>query len=258
MDDTPQTPPEPPVKRRGPGRPRGPNYERNLARRLSIRASLEAKKAAGIEAPNLEQVISLFGESEGTSNGTVPESGQRNDGGKPPIDTRNDGTLKVRFGKRWTEIIRAVENKEYTWEEFCGNLTSAELARGQLMDVNGSFTGRPPQFVPRAFFNACQKELLRQGAQMWKENYVDAIQAMTDIAKDKTAKEGDRIKAATFVIERLEGKVPMQIAVTVDDPWQIALEGMIAEVNEDQAISRAHSYSTRTDALEGMMNPNEE
>jgi len=176
----------------------------------------------------------------------VPEGGASGNDG----DHRKRYNMKYagRLGKRWSEIIQAVKNKEYTWSEFVGALTAEELARGQLMDKHGTFTGRPPSYVPKAFHDACIQELLGRGRILYKENYVKAIQAMTEIASSSTAKEADRIKAAQFVIERLEGKVPDRLEVGVADPWQQIISGIVAEVEDDQ-IANAQTYFNRREEV---------
>lgn len=178
--------------------------------------------------------------------GVVPEGGASAEDG----DNRKRYRMKYagRLGKRWSEIIQAVQNKEYTWDDFVGALTAEELARGQLMDKHGTFTGRPPSYVPKAFHDACIRELLGRGRVLYKENYVKAIQAMTEIAGSKTAKEADRIKAAQFVIERLEGKVPDRLEIGVQDPWQQIISGIVAEVEDDQ-IANAQTYFNRREEV---------
>lgn len=177
--------------------------------------------------------------------GLVPVGGGKAEDG----DHRKRYNMKYagRLGKRWSEIIQAVKNKEYTWEQFVESLTAEELARGQLMDKNGEFRGRPPSFVPRAFHDACVRELLGRGRMLYKENYLKAIQAMTEIATSPVAKEADRIKAATFVVERIEGKVPDKLEIGVVDPWQQIISGIIAEA-DPEAIANAQDYLNRMDA----------
>lgn len=202
--------------------------------------------------PKVGKVHQLFPEDGPASTSTI----EIPPGGVPgKTDPRKRTTVKVEveLGKRWSEVYNAVQNGEYTWEEFVSNLTPTELARGQLMDKNGNFTGRPPKMVPRQFLNACTKELLKRGATLWKENYVDAINAMTDIAKNTSEKASDRLRAAEFVIERLEGKVPQVVNVSVEDPWQVALDGVVAEATEDMAIARAHSYTAREEAQAALL-----
>lgn len=174
----------------------------------------------------------------------VPEAGASGKDG----DHRKRYNLKYagRLGKRWSEIIQNVKDGHFTWEEFVASLTAEELARGQLMDKSGTFQGRPPSFVPRQFHDACVRELLGRGRVLYKENYVKAIQAMTEIASSKTAKESDRIKAATFVIERLEGKVPDRLEISAADPWETIISGIVSEA-DPEAIANAQSYLNRMD-----------
>lgn len=164
----------------------------------------------------------------------------------PPPGTRSDRTGRknikiISLGQRWSKIMQDVKNEEYTWEEFANTLTPEELARGQLRDSKGTFTGRPPKFVPRAFHDACIRELLNRGQVLYKENYVAAIQSMTDIATNPNVAEKDRIKAAQFVIERLEGKVPDRLEISAADPWQAVIADIVAEVEDDQIV-RAQQY----------------
>lgn len=196
-----------------------------------------SKDGRETKEPEASNVVPFRGDRVG-----VPEGGGKAEDG----DHRRRYRMKYagRLGKRWSEIIQAVQNGEYSWDEFVESLTPEELARGQLMNKNGEFTGRPPNFVPRAFHDACVRELLGRGRILYKENYVKAIQAMTDIAASPNAKEADRIKAATFVIERLEGKVPERLEIAAADPWQQVISGIIAEVEDDQ-IANAQQYLNR-------------
>jgi len=188
----------------------------------------------------------VYGPGSGQAAGTemIPPGGVNDRDG---VDPRVRKEIKiVRLGKRWSELLQRVEDGETTWAEIASSLTPVELARGQIMDKNGRFTGRPPSMVPRAFFDACIRELLNRGSTLYKENYVDCIKAMTEIATTDGAKAADRIKAAQFVIERLEGKVPDRLEVhAVDDPWQGLISGAVAEVAEEQAIANAHEYLNR-------------
>lgn len=199
-------------------------------------------REGGTAEPVPDNVVTLY---KGEDRVGVPEGGASGEDG----DHRKRYRMKYagRLGKRWSEIIQAVQNKEYTWDEFVSSLTAEELARGQLMDKNGSFTGRPPHFVPRHFHDACIRELLARGKVLYKENYVRAIQAMTEIANSTTAKESDRIKAAQFVIERLEGKVPDRLEVSAADPWQQIISGIVAEVDDEQ-VANAQQYLSRMDS----------
>lgn len=200
-----------------------------------IQKELDDRSRFGIEdaeddAPDMSQIA-------------VPDAGHRHD------DVRKQKV--VRMGKRWSEIHQHIEDGDYTWEEFAAALHPRELARGQLFDSRGGFSGRPPKLVPRAFHDACVRELMKRGKRMYQENYLQAIDAMTSIANDPGVKPSDRLKAAQFVIERLEGKVPERVEISQAAPWQEMINGITAEVAEDAAIASAQTYLNRMEDASG-------
>lgn len=224
--------PKQPVKRRAPrANPGSARFQ-----------DADVAKAVGRE----ETADGLFGE--------VPEKPAVNRGGivppggvPGPSDPRKRSKFikPVRLGKRWAEIITEIDNGDLTWGEFVSTLTPTELARGQLANKNGMFSGRPPSLVPRAFHDACIRELMHRGQTLYRQDYLQAIKAMTAIANDTSAKDADRIKAAQFVIERLEGKAVQKVEISGENPFEAMLEGVLASVEEDKAIANAQNYLDR-------------
>jgi len=157
---------------------------------------------------------------------------------------------KARQGRWWGRILQTMEDTGMTMEEFVATLSNEELARGQVKDKNGEFRGRPPQWVPRAFHRACISELMKRGQELWRTSYVEAIKAMTSIAVNKGggATPGEQIKAAQFVIERLEGKVPEKLIVEADAPWMAIMDGIVADV-PDAAIERGKKLLASAERL---------
>lgn len=205
-----------------------PINDRIRAERVIIQ-ELEHREAMGIEEEN-----------EDVGDVEIPLPGTKE------ADRRK--SKRVRTGKRWTQIIQAVADGDYTWDEFVSSLHPRELARGQLFDSRGGFSGRPPSLVPRAFHDACIKELMKRGKVLYQENYIQAIQAMTAIAQNTAAKDADRIKAAQFVIERLEGKAVERVEIASAAPWQEFVGGVVANVDEEIAIANAQDYLERRDS----------
>lgn len=180
--------------------------------------------------------------------GIVPAGGGPNE-----VDPRRRVFLgKMRLGKRWSEILMAVEDGAFTWDELVATLDASEIARGQIKDKNGRFGGRPPAMVPRGFYDACTKELMKRGRSEYEKAYLVAVKAMADIAAGKEigAKPADKIKAAQFVIERLEGKTPDRVEIKMDNPFGDLVSGAIAEINEDAAIANAQDYLERMERVQ--------
>lgn len=151
---------------------------------------------------------------------------------------------KPRMSRAWVRMMKIMRDTDMTIEEFVETLSVEELVRGMPKNKNGHFQGRPPKFIPRAFHRACLNELMKRGRHLWEENYLKAIEAMTEIASGKGAGRhatpGERIKAAQFVIERMEGKIPERIHVTEDQPWMAVMDGIVAEVSPE-AIERGRT-----------------
>lgn len=162
---------------------------------------------------------------------------------------------KVRMSRAWVRMYQIMRETGITMEEFVQNLSVEELVRGEFRDKNGTFKGRPPKWVPREFHRACLQELMRRGKTLWQENYLKAIEAMTDIATGKgaageLATPGERIKAAQFVIERMEGKVPERIVVTENKRWELAMDGIVAEVSDESIVRGRKALAAAEGAMD--------
>lgn len=161
---------------------------------------------------------------------------------------------KVRMSRAWVRMYKIMEETGMTMEEFVKTLSVEELVRGEFRNKDGHFGGRPPKWVPRAFHRACLQELMARGKDMWQLNYLKSIEAMTDIATGRgqvgmLATPGERIKAAMFVIERMEGKVPEKLIVTDNKRYEVVLDGIVAEVSEE-SIARGRKA---LEAAEGVI-----
>lgn len=111
------------------------------------------------------------------------------------------------------------------------DLDAEELAKGRVRCVDGTFRGRPRAEVPRAIYEAMQREILKRGEALWRESYEAAIMALVRVATDPNpmVKDGDRVTAAKYIVERVAGKVPDKLIVADADPWQQIIDDIIVE-----------------------------
>lgn len=150
---------------------------------------------------------------------------------KPPGTRKTKRMRKVRLSTNWSAALDRIDEEGITMEEFVATLTPEELARGRLKNADGTFRGAPSRWVPAEFHKECVRELMRRGKELYQENYIQAIQAMTTIATTPSIEVNSRIKAAQFVIERIEGKVPEKLEIGVSEPWQELLSGVVATID---------------------------
>lgn len=182
-----------------------------------------------------ENVVALFGD-----NPRIPEHPDDPDGVRPINPGPKSGKRKrVRMGRRMSEMYDEIQAGEITMAQVIETMDPEELARGQLKAKDGSFRGAPPKWVPSEFHAACMKEMLKRGQALYRGHYMTAIEAFTEIAKDKSVEPQHRLKAAQYIWDRVEGKIPDKVEIgAVSEPWEQIIGGIVAEA-EDANIARA-------------------
>lgn len=178
-----------------------------------------------------ETVVQMFGRAP-----LVEEPRTDPDGIVPRREKGRSSIASV--SQRFKDVQDKIDAGTITMAEFVAALTPEELVRGQLRAHDGTFKGRPPRWVPAEFYQACVRELLARGEKSWREAFLDSIKVFADIAKNEALEPKDRLKAAQYVIERVSGKVPDKVEVSVQDPWETLIGGIVAEA-EDDAIANA-------------------
>lgn len=140
-------------------------------------------------------------------------------------------SLRMRLGKRWSEIVLAVKAGEYTWRQFAEGLSEEELLRCQLKDKDGRFMGRPPAFVPREFLLECQREQRRRFEEIFGSEVLGIAREYVKLCSDKEIPGKDRAKLMQYAMERIFGGIPKEVKLTQEQPW----ESVFVNVTEDGA-----------------------
>lgn len=180
-------------------------------------------------------------------------TGMRPPGGKNPSqphtpDADDRVNRRIRLGKRWSEVYYGVKRGEYTWAEFCDGLDEEELARGQLRAEDGTFTGRPPAFVPREFLLACQREQKRRFEEMFGSEVLGLTKEYLALCKDNSIPPKDRAKLLQYAMERVFGGIPKDVRVNTEQPWEQMLVNVVSEEEDnmpDHVSRRYASYAER-------------
>lgn len=110
------------------------------------------------------------------------------------------------------------------------DLDDEELARGQLKDKNGVFTGRPPKLLPQELVQAMRREWLGRAESKLRAALMESgIGTLVDLAKNKNIDESVRLRAAQTIIERTMGKVPDKIEIRAEDPVEQLFRNILAD-----------------------------
>lgn len=96
------------------------------------------------------------------------------------------------------------------------DLDTEELMRGQLMDKNGHFTGRPPKAIPRNFHQAAVRELIHRSEKNLLGKLMNMYDVLEEVAMNKHTNGQARVQAAVYIIERISGKIPDRSQVSLE------------------------------------------
>jgi hypothetical protein len=207
-------------------------YEAPLPRptRRRRRPHTVAKEEAALY-PN---VVKAIAESPRVSTGVRPEPGKYG---------QSRATDRVAVGVRWSKIVTAVKAGEYTWQEFCEGLDEQELARGQLRASDGTFTGRPPSFVPREFLLACQRDQKRRFEEIFGSEVIGIAKQYVKLCQDAEIPVKDRAKMMQYAMERIFGGIPKDIRVSQEQPWEQMIVNVTSDGEDGMAEHRRRRYA---------------
>ena len=146
--------------------------------------------------------------------------------------------------KRMTprEVTPEFESRMTKWQKLLSGMISVddlddeELARCQCRGKDGEFHGPPPRDIPRALKDRMVKKVFERVEDQMRTSLPEMIQVLIQIAVSDVYEAADRIKAATWISERMLGKVPDKVIVAQEKPWETVLGGL---AGGSRAVSRA-------------------
>lgn len=94
------------------------------------------------------------------------------------------------------------------------DLDDEELQRGELRNRAGRFGGKQPQWIPRQFIQAMQRQIVSRAADGWHQNLMQAQEQLIALGMDPKVDAGVRFRALTYIIERSTGKIPDKVEMT--------------------------------------------
>lgn len=150
--------------------------------------------------------------------------------------------IRIRPGRRWSEIISEVKAGAYTWKQFTEGLSNEELARAQLRDSNGGFQGRPPTMVPREFYLACFRELKARFDEEFQKGVLDIARAYVELAQNEDLPVAQRAKMMQYAMERVFGAIPKEVTIKQEEPWESFVVGVVATEGQAPADWRQKRY----------------
>lgn len=112
-------------------------------------------------------------------------------------------------------------------------LDDEEIARMQLRDRNGGFSGKKPRLLPRELADRQTREVLLRNQRMLQEMILKTTQVYVDVVEDPNASTVDKMKAAEYLQNRFLGKVAERVHLSAEvKPWEGLVQGILTDVGE--------------------------
>jgi hypothetical protein len=159
---------------------------------------------------------------------------------------QKDGRAPVTVGAT-TAAILAGEIDLSEWDD-------DEIMRGQRKSKDGRFHGRPPKVVAQAVHEERHKRFFQRGVMLLRTNASKAAEYLIRVVGDESVPHSDRIKAATFIIERVYGRAPEHVAIAIEEPaWMKALKDSIVGIVPGMKVVdiRPNANVVDAEAIEG-------
>ena len=135
---------------------------------------------------------------------------------------------RPRAKERWAQLLD-------------GTLTVQELDDDEIKNMrprgaDGGFTGRGRK-MPSHLAQQFQQEAIKRAQDRFRNAAPEAVKALIEIGTDPDVREGDRIRALMYVVDRALGKTPETIRVEGADRWSSLLDaaGGVGDVDRDLA-----------------------
>jgi plasmid stability protein len=142
---------------------------------------------------------------------------------------REQGAPKA--GERWAMLLSG--------QLTVRDLDDEEIRKMRVRGADGGFGGKR-RAVPSNLIQAFQAESIRRSNDKLRTAAPEAVQALIDIGKDPSVREGDRIRALQYVVDRALGKTPETVHVKNDDPWSnLGAEAFVEDRDLDDLTAEA-------------------
>lgn len=95
------------------------------------------------------------------------------------------------------------------------DLDDEELMSGMLRDQTGKLNGRN-KLIPKVMHQEIMRRILQRGQEKIRSDYFKALDVVGDIMDDDTNDPAIRLRAANMIIERIAGKTPEKVELSVE------------------------------------------
>lgn len=122
---------------------------------------------------------------------------------------------------------------DLSWDELIGGFIYLRNEDGTIIDK------REPIYFPREYYMRVTKALVTKADQLFRNEFDSAMKALSDLVTNRRTPARERYLAATYVIERVIGKIPEKREVDVHvTPFQELAESaqLIVDIDDPEIL----------------------
>lgn len=115
---------------------------------------------------------------------------------------------------------------------------------------NGVAPGKKHLRVSKEVYQKITQRHFARAQELMSEGLLPAVQALNHIAQGSAYEPADRIKAATYIIERVMGKTPdVLITKAIKEPWEELVAG-VATLSREESRARRQAAGPGGDTID--------
>jgi hypothetical protein len=113
-------------------------------------------------------------------------------------------------GERWAMLLDG--------SLLVSDLDDEEIKRKRVRGAAGGFDGRAPS-MPSHLVQQFHSESIKRAQDRIHTAVPEAVDALLEIIADPEGKDGDKVRALMYLIDRGLGKTPETVHIKTNDPW---------------------------------------
>lgn len=118
------------------------------------------------------------------------------------------------------------------------DLDDEELMSGSFRDGSGKLNPGRNKVIPKSMHQEIVRRILERGQEKIRSDYFNALDTVADIMQDTDNDAAVRLRAAAMIIDRIAGKTPEKVELSVEvKPYEAIVTKIMRELPADIAAA---------------------
>lgn len=146
----------------------------------------------------------------------------------PPQGKKAKHALELHVTGRMRQLIEG--------EIDVSDLDDEELMSGSFRDGSGKLNPGRNKVIPKSMHQEIVRRILERGQEKIRSDYFNALDTVADIMQDTDNDAAVRLRAASMIIDRIAGKTPEKVELSVEvKPYEAIVTKIMRELPADIA-----------------------